>query len=1604
MPENEEENEQGYRGRKGLDRQQMIDEATHDIAGQLERDEGFTREPIFVEIPVGEGAKRGPVREVAPQPGESQRFTSRPLPKDPQKGPGLETRAPAREGQPAKRDFGPILDDGRRLFDQYFENFKKDILSRVDPHQGITADNYDFEALYQQPQFRDEFRVSNHFGKLLLPEKFRIGPTGLDPAQLKEAVAREKADRVERGEIGALSPAERQNLFNHLESFLDAPVKEPVRQKDIDAFKKAQGRQKFTAGEVRAQRKSFAEGTIEAGAQKLASRFPKAIRAGGDAIRKVEIGKFPDGKSFTAGDLFKVFGVDEVVKIPKISEPKIDDSAVDITSEFIAIALAFLLLKGTGAPGVVAPLTVAEAGTLDIETNFANLLQELDPEAQSLILETLAANPSDTDFEKLAKALVVDVGLPTALVAGVIKSLQVFKKLGGLRALEGEEGSIQLGPGKGGIDPQKDSLFAAIGKLGGLEKEDAIRLLGLDPKSKINSGVFGMPVLRAKGAGKDFDKMTDALGEAGYLTPDANGKFDVREFEEKFTEELSGNKQFHLQKDVDVGAAATQQKIEDLEDFKEGVEFEAEQDIKASEAFERAAAEEDPEISAEILDDIREMMKSDAPAGEKLKAIIEKTPLKSVRGGAVKPKGKPPKDKQQEALFGGLKKQVGEVVRAPVGRVIKGEGEEIPEEVMKRIVGLKGRHIDIGGRLSINWSIVPERLKGTIKVVREKFAAEIDAAVPKIREVDTVLEARKRIEADLDGEIFKFMGRDFELNAATRTDVVVGNWIADDAALQLFKLQEATLADVPGASFEFLKMLALNADVQKQRQLMSASTSRAFKANGISPELTGVPFETRDYAMEASKWGEGLAAGVNAKVIAQRMKNTITSPNVAAVFDKQASDAITKGRFSSAFLEYWINSLLSGPQTQAVNISSNALFGAWQVPERMLAAGISKILRTEDGVTARETLSQMHGGIEGIRDGFGLLSHNINRTLNPLKLSDIEVSISQKLESARQNAISSKNFKSLVDEEGNPNTLGIVVDYGGEMVRSPGKLLMSFDEWFKGIGYRMELRAQAMRFAQQQLDDGVDNFAQRVVEQEVQSLGLKGNTAIAHAKKRRAEILSDQGGDEVAKFYQATVDNPPPWITAKAVDASTYQTFTNDLGEVGKKASTLLNSHPAFRLFIPFFRTPVQILNRSLERTPLGLASALRKKGPERDIALARVAVGTMSMVWAFDLAAQGRITGNGPKNPAARAWLKTTGWQPNSKVTFDETGKKVYTSINRLDPFSFFLTMAADMQMMMGYLSDGERHDFASAAVLALRNNVLSKTWWRGLAEATRSLEFNDPSRFVANFAGSLVPNFGATFEREREGHLQDTNTKDPTAGMSSTGTGGPNIEGTSSTTTSLKEFLDISDEELTRPGGTHASLVAFERVLRKMKTRVLWMDNDGAVPDYDIWGEVRVLQGGWGPDGISPFWQSFEKDDPAAHEFINNHVDVGRPGSTIRGVRLTPKERFEFTKLAGNGFKIETELGLLGAHDYLNRLIKTPEYLARTKGRDGGRAHMLRSALLSFRSKAGLRLIAGSDRLKKALSIRLADKNQKLTGEKNQQEEILQSINEQTLDLKVR
>ncbi len=671
----------------------------------------------------------------------------------------------------------------------------------------------------------------------------------------------------------------------------------------------------------------------------------------------------------------------------------------------------------------------------------------------------------------------------------------------------------------------------------------------------------------------------------------------------------------------------------------------------------------------------------------------------------------------------------------------------------------------------------------------------------------------------------------------------------------------------------FRKALSLHAGIQAQVSGLTAEAGRALQAFKITAQGRASLDRNIRQLLDASG-GLDFSRKMAARLAAAGDELTL-----------QQLNKIARGGFlaktQDAFLEVWINGLLSGPQTQVVNLMSNTLTAMWQIPERFIASQIARVTGRE-GVVAGEAKAQFFGMIQGFREGLVLAA----KTLRTGEPADAVT----KIDLPTRRAISADAF----NLSGVP---GQAVDFLGEVIRLPGRFLFAGDDLFKAVGYRMELNAQAFRQATGE--------------------GLEGKALAS----RMAEI----------------VEHPPENIKLASIDAAQYQTFTKQLGEAGQGVQQTLSDIPALRLIMPFVRTPTNIMKFVGERTPLAfLSRAVRADiaagGSRQQLALARIAMGSMTMATAADLAAQGLITGNGPVDRSMRSvWLQTH--QANSVKIGDK-----WISFSRLDPIGSFLGIAADMTEIMGQVDDLDGAEIAVAAVMAISRNVTSKTYLRGLSEFFEVM--SAPERrgrlFIKKFAGTLIPftTLTATIAR--------------TTGIPGVVEGDPVLRDT-------------------------RAVRAWDEFMNQIKSRVPGYSTD-LPPRRNIWGEPIVLSGGIGPDIMSPFYSNDVKLDPVADELLRLGMPVRMPARAMRGVQLEPFEYSRLVELAGNAAK-NPSTGL-GLKDTLGRLIKSPEYKEATDGPDGGKALLINENILAFRSLARAMLIDENRNLQNVIEGRIRDR----------------------------
>lgn len=418
--------------------------------------------------------------------------------------------------------------------------------------------------------------------------------------------------------------------------------------------------------------------------------------------------------------------------------------------------------------------------------------------------------------------------------------------------------------------------------------------------------------------------------------------------------------------------------------------------------------------------------------------------------------------------------------------------------------------------------------------------------------------------------------------------------------------------------------------------------------------------------------------------------------NDAGLLDKADAFVMKSGWAKSreAVAQVWINALLSNPVSHvANNLSGWATIGS-RIAERRTAEFLSQSLGGENGVVSGETFALLQGLAQSFTESFSAAAKAAKSGRSALVQSET---------ARRQGALSAETWNISSD-----TPVGMALDYLDLATQTPGRMMQAGDEFFKSIGYRMELHAQATRLATQELHAG------KITED-----GFK---------TRIAEI----------------VENPPENIHIEAVGEALYHTFTQKPAELPAAIANAWQRIPIMGLVtLPFKNTPINIMTYGFERTPLApLVKSWREDvaagGARAQMAMAKVSMGTMLLSIAMDQAMNGRATGQGPVDPQERNLFEREGKQRYSIKIGNE-----WVAFNRIEPMGTVFGLGADLvEIVTNSDADQESVEEAfAAAVFAAANAVTSKTYMQGMADLMQAI--SDSKRYGEGYVRGLV---GAT------------------------------------------------------------------------------------------------------------------------------------------------------------------------------------------------------------------------------------------------------------------
>ena len=424
--------------------------------------------------------------------------------------------------------------------------------------------------------------------------------------------------------------------------------------------------------------------------------------------------------------------------------------------------------------------------------------------------------------------------------------------------------------------------------------------------------------------------------------------------------------------------------------------------------------------------------------------------------------------------------------------------------------------------------------------------------------------------------------------------------------------------------------------------------------------------------------------------------------------------------FNSAY----INSLLSGVFTQAVNLKSGLYEALIRPMEQVIGGAIAR-----DKKSIQLGIAQYRGMVMSFRDTWkavGIALRQGDAVLDPLARTQDNLQI---VNGKAVRPISAANL-------GFNGRVGTAVDWLGRVIELPSRLLLTSDEFLKQINYRGRL-----------LTNALDNTME---------LGL--DITSKEGRKNIDRILKE-GFDENGL---ANIKNNP--INEKALQYARESTFTNSLTNGsylnwGSKIENFLRQSPEFRFIMPFIRTPTNLWRHFSNRIPgFGLLTRqnqeLWSSGDRRARAevLGRQALGFAGTMYALDVALEyiqtkdgmrlPKLTGNGPANfDIKKQWL-SLGWQPYSIARQNSDGSVTYVQYNRMDPRFYVLGIMADLKENIANINDEDKSDIFGSAFLTVFKNATNKTYLRGLSDVFEVL--GDPTpKNISQFFGGVVGNF---------------------------------------------------------------------------------------------------------------------------------------------------------------------------------------------------------------------------------------------------------------------
>jgi len=828
------------------------------------------------------------------------------------------------------------------------------------------------------------------------------------------------------------------------------------------------------------------------------------------------------------------------------------------------------------------------------------------------------------------------------------------------------------------------------------------------------------------------------------------------------------------------------------------------------------------------------------------------------------------------------------------GEFVDDIGDGVPQAVNpKTAVSIRGFTFDIDGIDKFIHSVNSDRLiRQSLAEADELISSRQvgNTGMPVRYTKEAIAEARIRMKKDPLGETKRIL----ELNpqqGITDVDPIIMEIVYGAHHLQAKAFAEELAKQGAYDSGGFLQAHILSLHMAQQRRRLSATASRTL----------GVRRGLKDFELD-----QAVAIGESVEDIGTLPPGTSERDliNNYIILSKEQlakshTQAAAPGMKDALQRLYYFN-LLSGVDTQVGNVMGGMLNLTFQTAARQMAGKARGTLKffgsRADGVDEDEGANLMFGLMSGFRRQLPILARNLIKTARG---QDIEIDPNTKLEGMGQKPafFSAKTFNEKFptkDGSERSDLFGAVVNQIGAPLEAPGRFLMSFDQLIRGAAFDAANHAASLRKAKAD--------------------GLVGN-----ALEKRVQ------------FY---LDHPTPAVLVEATKFANTTVFLDELGPISGRLAQGLDESYWARFLVPFLKVLVNIAKFPVRHGPLGPLTphqfrALKKGGVDRDIAIGQMMAGTGFIMAGLAFAHGEGIQGTFGSNASIAAAKRRQNRTPCSFRVTQNDGTVRDIGFNNLAPVGQYFCAAADLHRIIGQANSGERMELAREMMDSTRKILLNATFAQNIIQISNALEARN-FEVLENLVSALIPAGNIVADVQRNG-LPFTDGGDRR----------------------LKDTKTVGRKAVKQaPGkpGIHEPFYAglyqmMNRIQSRLPTKIQKMAGFSQVliDRHNLWGQPIDLEGGLGPDNMSPIYTSSEVTSPIDQLIIDNQVELTMPPDNYKGVLLEPDERKDWIIKAGKP-----------ALKFLENMYEDGAFENMSSGPKGGIAKVISGIVGSFREQA--------------------------------------------------